>query len=72
MTADAATKDRRSMKITGEDAHALRELAWALGFENPRHFRSGNTSEMLRALAAAYRAEPQRLVAALQTLLDRA
>jgi len=71
MSADAPTKDRRSVKITGEDAHALRELAFALGFENPRHLRSGNTSEMLRAIAAAYRVSPQQVVTALQVLLQR-
>ena len=71
MNADAPAKDRRSVKITGDDAHALRELAFALGFENPRHSRSGNTSEMLRAIAAAYRLSPQEVVTVLQALLRR-
>jgi len=69
MVAEGQSKDRRSVKITNEDAQALRALALALGFENPRQFGVGNTSEMLRSLAKCYRAEPDRVASLLQDAL---
>jgi len=65
-------RPRTSLNVSAAEMAELRALALALGLRTtrgPDAGRAGNVTALMAALAAAYRAEPARVTAALATLL---
>jgi len=65
-------RPRTSLNVTAAEMAALRDLALALGLRTtrgPDAGRAGNVTALMAALAAAHRAAPARVAAALAALL---
>ncbi len=70
--APGPARPRTSINVTAGEMEQLRQLALALGLRTtrgPDAGRSGNITGLMAGLAAAYRADPARVTAALAALL---